>query len=110
MFCDDKDHTRFQKKTDVVYRIMCRDCCNKYIWKTDTYITTRMDEHSIKPDQPMCQYVTNCAQFAGYLMHKFYALPDIDIVNTTVSQDLHLHNADTENTEIIYHNYNLDHL
>ena len=37
-----------------------------------------MDEHRIKPDQPMYQRLTSCAQFAEYL--KFYALPDIDAV------------------------------
>ena len=71
MFCSNKDHIHFQKKADVVYRIMCRDCCNKNIGKTETYITTRMDEHGTKPDQPMYQYVTNCAHFTEYLMHKF---------------------------------------
>ena len=52
----------------------------------------------------MYQYLTNCAQFAEYL--KFYAIPDIDAVNTIVSKELHLHNAVTENTKIIDHNDN----
>ena len=34
-----------------------------------------MDEHGTKPDQPMYQHLTNCAQFAEYL--KFYALPGL---------------------------------
>ena len=56
----------------------------------------------------MYQHLTNCAQFAEYL--KFYALPDIDAVNTIVSKEMHLHNAVTENNKIIYHNDNWVHL
>ena len=41
----------------------------------------RMGEHGTKPDQPMYQHLKNCAQFAKYL--KFYALPDIDAVNSS---------------------------
>ena len=41
---------------------------------------------------------------------KFYALPDIDVVNNIVNKKMHLHNAVTENTEIIDHNDNLTHL
>ena len=47
----------------------------------------------------MYQHLTNCAQFAECL--KFYALPDIDAVNTSVSKKMHLHNAATESTDII---------
>ena len=67
-----------------------------------------MDEHGTKPDQPLYQQLTNCAQFAEYL--KFHALPDIDVVNTIVNKEMHLHNAVTENTEIIDHNDNWAHL
>ena len=60
-----------------------------------------MDEHGTKPDQSMYQHLTNCAQFAEYL--KFYALPDIDAVNTIVPKELLRHHAITENTEIVNH-------
>ena len=56
----------------------------------------------------MHQHLTNCAQFAEYL--KFYALPDIDAVNTIVNKKMHLHCAVTEITEIIDHNENWIHL
>ena len=74
MFCSNKDHIQLQQK------LTCPGCYNKYIGKTDRNIITRMDEHGTKPDQPMHQHVTNCAQFAEYL--KFYALPAVDAVNT----------------------------
>ena len=104
MFCSNKDQIQFQQKANVVYRITCPGCYNKYIGKTDRNIVTRMDEHGTKPDQPMYQLLTNCAQFAKYL--KFYALPDIDVVNTIVNKEMHLHNAVTENTKIIDHSDN----
>ena len=47
----------------------------------------------------MYQHLTNCAQFAEYL--KFYALPDIDAVNTIVNKETHLHNAVTENNQLL---------
>ena len=68
----------------------------------------RLDGQVTKPHQPMYQYLTNCAQFAEYL--KFDALPDIDPVNTILSKELLLHNAVTENTDIIDHNDNWTHL
>ena len=108
MFCRNKDHIQFQQKANVVYRITCLGCYNKYIIrKTNRNIITRMDEHGTKPDQPMHQHLTHCAHFAEYL--KFYSLPDID-VNTIASKELHLPNAVTENTEIIDHNNNWAHL
>ena len=61
-----------------------------------------MYDHGAKPDQPVHQHLTNCAQFAEYL--NFYTLPDIDVVNTIVSKELHLHNAIIENIKIIDHN------
>ena len=108
MFCSYKDHIQFQQKANVIYIITCPGCYNKYIGKIDRHIITRLDEQGTKPDQPMYQHLTNCGQFAEYL--KFYALPDIDAINTIVSKELHLHNAVTENTEIIDHNDNWAHL
>ena len=108
MFCSNKDHIQFQTKANVVDRITCPGCYNKYIGKTGRNIITRMDQHGTKPDQPMYQHLTNCAQFAEYL--KLYALPDIDDVNTIVNKEMHLDNTVTENTEIIDHNDNWDHL
>ena len=72
-----------------------------FLGKADGNIITRMDEHGMKPDQPTYQHLTNCTQFAEYL--KFYALPDLDVVNNIVSRELHLHNAVTENIDIIDH-------
>ena len=102
MFCSNKDHIQFQQKASVIYRITCPGCYNKYIGKTERSIITELDEHGTKPDQPMYPHLTNCAQFAEYL--NFFALPDIDAINTIVSKELHLHIAVTENTEIIDHN------
>ena len=67
-----------------------------------------MNKHGTKPDHPLYQHLTNYARFEEYL--KFYALPDIDADNTIVSQELHLHNAVTENTKIIDRNNNWAHL
>ena len=52
----------------------------------------------------MYQHFTNCVQFAEYL--NYYALADIDVINTTVSKELHLNDAAMENTKIIDHNNN----
>ena len=104
MFCSNKGQIQFQQKANVISRITCPVCYNKYIGKTDRNIITRLDENGTKPDQQMYQHLTNCAQFAGNL--KFYALLDIDTINTIVSKELHLHNAVNGNTEIIDHSDN----
>ena len=53
MFCSNKDNIQFQQKANVIYRITCLGCYNKYIEKTDRNIITRLNEHGTKPDQPM---------------------------------------------------------
>ena len=108
LFCSNKDDIQFQQKTNVVYRITCSGCYKKYTRKTGRNVITRMDEHDQPANQPMFQYLTNCAQYAECL--QFYALPDTDFVNTIVSKQMHLHNAVSENTEIIDHNDNWTHL
>ena len=45
MLCSNKDHIHFQQKANVVHRITCPGCCNKYIGKTGRNIIARMDEH-----------------------------------------------------------------
>ena len=64
MFCSNTDQIQFQQKANVIHRITCSGCYNKYIEKLTRNIITRMDKHGTKPDQSMYQHVTNCAQFA----------------------------------------------
>ena len=45
------------------------------IRKIDRNIITRIYDHGAKPDQPVHQHLTSCAQFAEYL--NFYTLPDM---------------------------------
>ena len=56
----------------------------------------------------MYQHLTNCTGFEEYL--RFYTRPNIDIVNTIVSKDLHLPNVVIQNTEIIDLNEQWTHL
>ena len=102
MFCSSKDQIQFQQKDNVIYRITCPGCFNKYIGKTDRNIIMRMDEHGTKPDWPMYQHLTNCAGFEENL--RFYALPHMESINAIVSKDLHIPNAVIDNTEIIDYN------
>ena len=83
-------------------------CYNKYIgknWKK------YYNENKWKQNRTWSANVSTphkYSQFAEY--SKFYALPDVDVVNTIVSKELHLDNVVTENTEIIDHNNNWGHL
>ena len=45
-----------------------------------------MHKHGTKPDQPMYQNLTNCAQLDQYL--GFFALPDTGAVNSNISKKL----------------------
>ena len=78
MFCNIKDHIKFRQKANVVYRIKCPGCYKNW----QKYYNE--NEHRTKTDKSMYQHFTNCAQFAEYL--NYYALADIDVINTTVSK------------------------
>ena len=70
MFKSSKYHVQFQQKANVVYKIKCPGCFNKYVGRIDRNIITRIFEHGTKPDQPMLQVVQklkNISKFIHFL-------------------------------------------
>ena len=53
MFCNTKDVISAEQKSNVIYRITCPGCFQKYVDKIDRNLTTRLDEHDTKVDQTM---------------------------------------------------------
>ena len=53
MFCNTKDVISAEQKSNVIYRITCPGCFQKYVGKIDRNLTTRLDEHGTKDDQRM---------------------------------------------------------
>ena len=53
MFCNTKDVISTEQKSNVIYRITCPGCFQKYVGKIDRNLTTRLDEHGTKVDQTM---------------------------------------------------------
>ena len=91
MFCNTKDNISVEQKSNVIYRITCPGCFQKYVSKTDRNVITRLNEHGTKIDQPMYQHLSNCSAFNDHTM--LFTLPDVAINTTIVSKELHLHNA-----------------
>ena len=57
MFCNTKDSISAEQKSNVIYRITCPDCFQKYVGKTDRNLITRLNEHGTKSDQRMYQHL-----------------------------------------------------
>ena len=47
MFCPKKDQTNWKQKSNVIYKITCPSCKQKYIGKTDSLLI-RMKEHGMR--------------------------------------------------------------
>ena len=57
MFCNTKDSISAEQKSNVIYRITCPGCFQKYVGKTDRNLITRLNEHGTKIDQRMYQHL-----------------------------------------------------
>ena len=49
------------EKKNVIYRITCLGCFNKFIGKTGRNLITRLDKHCTKPEQTMYQHLSKYA-------------------------------------------------
>ena len=80
MFCNTKDSISAEQKSNVIYRISCPRCFQKYAGKTDRNPITRLNEHGTKVDQPMYQHLSNCSAFNDHVM--LFTLPDAATVSS----------------------------
>ena len=89
MFCNTKDSISVEQKSNVIYKITCPGCFQKYVGKTDRNLITRLDEHGTKVDQSMYQHLGNCSAFIDYIM--LFTLSDAATDIIIVNKELHLH-------------------
>ena len=99
MFCNTKDSVSAEQKSNVIYRITCPGCFQKYVGKTDQNLITRLDEHGTRVDQPMHQHISNCSTFNDHVI--LFTLPDAATDTTIVSKELHLHNTVINNVKVL---------
>ena len=97
MFRNIKDSISTAQKSNVIYKITCPGCFQKYVGKTDRSLISRLDEHGTKVDQPVYQHLCNCSVFNDQIM--LSTLPDAVTDTTIVSKELHLHNAVINNVK-----------
>ena len=97
MFRNIKDSISAEQKSNVIYKITCPGCFQKYVGKTDRNLIIRLDEHGTKVDQPIYQHLCNCSAFNDQIM--LSTLPDAVTDTTIVSKELHLHNAVINNVK-----------
>ena len=99
MFCNTKDSISVEQKSNVVFRIRCPGCFQKYVGKTDGTLITRLEKHGTKVDNPMYQHLSNCSAFNDHIVQ--FTFPDSASNTTIVNKELHLHNAVINNVKIL---------
>ena len=96
MFCNTKDSISVEQKSNVIYRITCPDCFQKYVSMLIKPIKTS------SPDlMDIVKKLTshNCSEFNEHIM--LFTLPDTPPDTTIVSKELHLHNTVINNINIL---------
>ena len=68
MFYNTKDSISVEQKSNVVYRIRCPGCFQKYVGKTDGNLITRLEKHGTKVDLLMYQHLSNCSAFNDHIV------------------------------------------
>ena len=70
MFCPTKDKVTKEQKANVIYKIICPECNNVYVGKTDRCFGIHMNEHGTRSDQPMHQHlIARLSKKLSTLMH-----------------------------------------
>ena len=87
MFCNTKGSIPAEQKSNVIYRITCPGCFQKYVGKTDRNLITRLNEHGTKSDQRMYQHliiVVHLMTMSCYLhFQKQLRIPPLSAKNYT---------------------------
>lgn len=65
MFQTNKGPIKLENKANVINRITCPGCFNKYIKKKIAATLLDQNAQGTKHDQPMYQLLSNCAKFNG---------------------------------------------
>ena len=87
------------QRANVIYRLRCPGCGEKYIGKTERCLQTGLHEHGARNDQPVFRHLTNCEPFNQLV--QLHRLADIDKMNCDVYLDAHIFTAVLENYEIL---------
>ena len=91
MFCSAKDSIPIHQKTNFICKVICLDCSEDYLGKTDCNLVTRLSEHGFLKNQPIYQYLSKWEHFA--LILDFIRLLDIDSSTTETNIKEHFVNA-----------------
>ena len=103
MFCPTKDKIPSHQRANVIYKLSCPGCGNKYVGKTDRCLITRLLEHGTRVDQPIIQHLTRCDSFHDYV--NIFSLPSNDMLFDINTKE-HIKNAVLSNFEIVDWNSN----
>ena len=97
--CSTKDPIPSSQRSNIIYEIQCPGCGEKYVGKTDRCLSTRMNEHGSRIDQPMYRHLTSCVDFIDYTQ-----MFDILQPEWSTSFDSHKLNAVLQNHSILDYN------
>ena len=101
-FCSTKDPVHDYQRHNIVYRLTCPGCGEKYIGKTDCCLLTRLTQHGNKADQPMYNHFAKCDHFKE--LYAFLNIESSVIINSP-SSEFQI-NALLNNYEIVTTNSN----
>ena len=99
-FCSVKDKIPEDQRNNVIYKMRCPGCGEVYVGKTECCFGKRLEEHGLRPDQPLHQHLRSCGEF-NYLV-RLHHLPNYhDSRNIKISDESHIYETVKQNSEVI---------
>ena len=104
--CLKKIKAPHEQRNNIIYRIMCPGCGEKYIGKTERCLISCMSEHGKWENKPMFKHLFECRMFKETC--NLYALPSVynEQDQNKISLTSHILSAVLQNHEILDFNYN----
>ena len=105
-YCNVRDKVPHEQRNNIIYRITCPGCGEKYIGKTERCLISRMNEHGKRENEPMFKHLSECEIFKETC--HLYALPSVynEQDQNEISLTSHILSAVLQNHEILNVNYN----
>ena len=105
-YCSVKDKVPHKQRNNIIYRITCPGCGEKYIGKTERCLISRMNEHGKWENEPKFKHLSECEMFKETC--NLYPLPSVynEQDQNEISLTSHILSAVLQNPGILDVNYN----
>ena len=97
-FCSVKDKIPEEQRNNVIYKMRCPGCGEVYVGKTECCFGKRLEEHGLRPDQPLHQHLRSCGDF-NYLFRLRHFPDHHESRNIRITDESH--ETVKQNSEVI---------